>query len=63
MKLHWALLAIAGAAYGYLRWIRPWQLRWGASPEEVGRVLPGDELVSHPTFTATRAITIAACDR
>lgn len=32
----------------------------GATPEEVWRVLPGDELVTRPTFNATRAITIVA---
>ena len=40
--------------------MRPWQLTWGATPAEVARSLPSDELVKHPTFNATRAITIAA---
>lgn len=44
----------------YLRFFRPWQLSWGATADEVGRTLPGDEVVSDPTFDATRAITIAA---
>ena len=44
----------------YLRFIRPWQLRWGATDEEVGRAMPGDEVVKHPTFNATRAVTIQA---
>ncbi len=44
----------------YVRRIRPWQLTWGATPSEVGRSLPGDELVPRPTFDATRAITIRA---
>ena len=44
----------------YIRVIRPWQLRWGATDEEVARALPGDNLVARPTFNATRAITIAA---
>ena len=47
-------------AFLYIRVIRPWQLRWGATDEEVARVLPGDNLVARPTFNATRAITIAA---
>jgi len=50
----------AVAAAGYLRYLRPWQLTWGATPEEVSRVLPGDELVDRPTFNATRAITVRA---
>jgi hypothetical protein len=42
------------------RYARPWQLTWGATPEEVSRSMPGDDLVPRPTFNATRAITIAA---
>lgn len=42
----------------YLLAIRPAQLRWGATAEEVARPMPGDELVPHPTFCATRGITI-----
>jgi hypothetical protein len=42
----------------YLVWARPYQLRWGATDEEVLQPLPGDELDPSPTFLATRAITI-----
>src|SRR5215204_7695762 len=42
----------------YLRWARPYQLRWGATDEEVQRPMPGDELNPNPKFLATRAITI-----
>jgi hypothetical protein len=38
--------------------VRPSQLRWGATAEEITRAMPGDDLVRHPTFCATRAITI-----
>ncbi len=44
----------------YIFAIRPSQLRWGATPEELARVMPGDNLISTPTFFATRAITINA---
>ncbi|MDB5076930.1 MAG: hypothetical protein JWO42_3109 [Chloroflexi bacterium] len=44
----------------YLRLIRPWQLRWGATDDEVARPLPGDDHVPQPTFNATRAVTITA---
>jgi len=47
----------AGAYYVL---IRPSQLRWGATPDEVTRPLPGDDLVARPSLHATRAITIAA---
>jgi hypothetical protein len=54
------LLAASTAAFVYARYGRPWQLTWGATPDQVSRPLPGDELVTRPTFNATRAITIAA---
>lgn len=50
------LVAIVLAAY--LMWARPYQLHWGATQEEITRSMPGDELDTHPTFLATRAITI-----
>ncbi|WP_152622703.1 hypothetical protein [Archangium violaceum] len=54
-------LAMAGAgALAYLRWLRPWLLRWGATDEEVMRAMPGDELVQEPQYVTTRAITIQA---
>ena len=55
-------LAVLGAgAFGvYLRFIRPWQLRWGATDEEVARAMSGDDVVKQPTFNATRAVTIQA---
>jgi hypothetical protein len=39
---------------------RPWQLRWGATRDELARTMPGDEIVHRPTFDATRAVTINA---
>lgn len=54
------LLALGAVAVGYLRHLRPWQLTWGAAPDEVSRVMAGDELVPRPTFNATRAISVAA---
>jgi hypothetical protein len=42
----------------YLFFIRPSQLRWGATTEEIRQSMPGDDLVPNPTFVATRAITI-----
>lgn len=44
----------------YVRFLRPWQLRWGATDEEVARAMSGDDVVKHPTFNATRAVTIQA---
>jgi hypothetical protein len=54
-------LPILGIGAGvYLQLIRPWQLRWGATDDEVRRTMPGDELVARPTFNATRAVTVQA---
>ena len=51
-------LPLVAAVYG--RYARPWQLTWGATPAEVSRTLPSDDLVHAPHFNATRAITVAA---
>lgn len=44
----------------YLAFLRPWQLRWGATDDEINRSMPGDDVVSNPSFNATRAVTIHA---
>ena len=44
----------------YLVFVRPWQLRWGATDTELKRSMPGDEIVDKPSFNATRAVTIHA---
>jgi len=44
----------------YVIFIRPWQLRWGATDEEVERSMPGDGIIKAPAFDATRAVTIQA---
>jgi hypothetical protein len=52
-------LAAAGFA-ALVRLYRPWHLSWGATTAEALRELSGDEVVVHPTFNATRAITVDA---
>ena len=52
-----ALLALLIGVYYFA--IRPGQLRWGATPEELAQPLPGDDLVAAPSLRATRAVTIA----
>jgi hypothetical protein len=52
--------SVALVVTAYLRWARPFQLRWGTTDKEVQRPMPGDELVSSPKYLATRAITIEA---
>lgn len=53
-----SLLALLGFVYIFL--IRPAQLHWGATPEELAQPMPEDSIVAHPVFDATRAITIHA---
>ena len=54
------VLAAACGTWAYLRLVRPWHQRWGASDDEVRRPLPGDEEIPTPTVQSTRAIMIAA---
>ena len=57
-----AIVAVvtAGIVVAYTRLVRPWQMNWGATREEVARTLPGDESVPNPTWNATRAVTVSA---
>jgi hypothetical protein len=51
------------AAAGYLacrKRFRDWHLHWGATPDEVERRLPGDELMEYPDVVSTRVIAIDA---
>lgn len=51
-----ALVGLLAAIYFFA--IRPSQLHWGATAEEVARSMPGDDLVPSPNLCATRAVTI-----
>jgi hypothetical protein len=55
-----ALLAAGAVTAAYPLLLRRWCLNWGATPEEVARAIPGDELNRHADTVSTRAITIAA---
>jgi hypothetical protein len=60
-KISIGLAALGAAAAGtYALFIRPWQLHWGATKEEVHQPLPGDAWIPHPRMETTRAITIQA---
>jgi hypothetical protein len=50
-------VAAGAAAAGFLL-ARHWQLRWGATAQELAEPLPGDELIARPGLTATRALTV-----
>jgi hypothetical protein len=56
-------IAIASPLFLFAPLYRRWHLRWGATDAEVAAPMPGDELVPHPSFNTTRAITIAAPSR
>jgi hypothetical protein len=55
-----AATLLAGVPWAYLAAVRPWVLHWGATRDEVGDKLPGDEIVLRPSWQSTRAIDIAA---
>jgi hypothetical protein len=52
------VVTVLGVIYAVA--VRPWQLRRGATPEEVARPLPGDDRVPDPKFEYTQAVTIEA---
>jgi len=56
-----AAVGTAAAAIGaYLRFIRPLYRQWGATDEEIARVMPGDDIVEHADMVETFATTIKA---
>lgn len=64
MSTRWRFVLLAGGAVAaevvaYLLW-RPAMLRWGATPEEAGEALPGDDQTPNPRLQSTRAVTIGA---
>jgi hypothetical protein len=65
-RRRWIRAAFAAAAAlvvlvaVYVALFRPWHMHWGATPDEVRRVMPGDSLVQDPLEVTTRAITIDA---
>jgi hypothetical protein len=52
-----AVVVVAVAFFGLYR---PWHLKWGATPEDLARRMPGDEIVQRPIFNATRVVPINA---
>lgn len=40
--------------------IRRWFSRWGTTPDDITRVMPGDEIIANPTSGAMQAVTIDA---
>lgn len=56
-----AVVGVAAAAIAaYEQRVKPWQVRWGATDEELAVLLPGDGHLADPADQTTRAITIDA---
>ncbi|PKL83067.1 MAG: hypothetical protein CVV24_06800 [Ignavibacteriae bacterium HGW-Ignavibacteriae-3] len=44
----------------YFFTVRPWQLTWGSTKDEINQSFNGDDIVKKPHFVGTRAISIKA---
>jgi hypothetical protein len=53
-----ATMSLATAAF--LRFVRPWYLRWGATDEDVARAIPLDERVPTPRLNSSMAVEVKA---
>ena len=54
------LLVILAVATLYWFPVRRWFGRWGATPDDLTRVMIGDAVIAHPTHSATHAVTVDA---
>jgi hypothetical protein len=59
-RLGSGLVIAAAATAVYVRFVRQWHLRWGATEAEVRGAAAGDELMPDPDLVATRAVEIDA---
>jgi hypothetical protein len=55
-----AFVACVACLVFHFAFLRPMQMRWGATDAEAARALPGDKVVGNATFVATRAMTVEA---
>jgi hypothetical protein len=59
MRRRYVMSGIAvGATAAFILAVRSWQLRWGATDDELDATLDGDDLIPNPDLMATRAITV-----
>ena len=54
------LVVVIAARALYWFPIRRWFARWGATPDDRGRVMAGDAMIAHPMHSATHAVTVDA---
>src|SRR5689334_17342980 len=55
-----AVMLAGGAVLVYFGFLRDWHLQWGATAQEAGGEVAGDELMPDPDIVATRAVEIDA---
>jgi len=55
-----ATIIMGVACMVYFRIVRPWVLNWGATKEEVGRSMPGDDILPGASLQTTRVMTVDA---
>lgn len=53
-------LAILTVVLLYWFPVRRWFTRWGSTPDDIARAMPGDALIANPTHRATHAVTVYA---
>ena len=54
------LLVIFPLAVLYWLPVRRWMSRWGTTPSDLARVMAGDSLIVHPTYSGTMAVIVNA---
>lgn len=58
-RLTWTAIVLCGVVTASVD-LRRRTTHWGAVPDEVARVLPGDDIVVAPQYSATNAVTVRA---
>jgi hypothetical protein len=58
--MYLTLLVVFALVVVYWFPVRNWFRRWGTTPEELTRVMPGDASIGNPTHSATHAVTVDA---
>jgi hypothetical protein len=54
------LVILLALAVLYWFWVRHWFARWGATDQDLRRVMPGDWAIANPTQAQTHALTVDA---
>ena len=59
-----AKVGVAGLALAIVYWlpVRRWFSRWGTTPEELARVMPGDALIPDPTDMSMTKLTVGVTE-